>query len=77
MKKNELMEMLKTDVLTIEFLKSNGSRRVIKATLKADIAPAHNVREEGDNLVTVYSVDDVGWRSIRIDSIVKAAAPTV
>ena len=71
-----LRDLLRTNIVEVIFTKSDGTERKLKCTLKADKLP---LKEDSDNetpkkkpnpdLLSVYDVENNGWRSFRFDSI--------
>jgi len=57
----------------VTFVKRDGSLRTLRATLK-DVQPYERKTDtirppRADNLVSVWSIDDEGWRTIDVDMI--------
>jgi hypothetical protein len=76
--KEELKLLLSQNVLTVDFTKLDGDKRVMTCTLREDIKPAatksdpmsqKKVREVSDAVVSVWDVNAKGWRSFRYDRI--------
>ena len=76
--KEDLKNLLEQNVLTIDFLKLNGDRRIMTCTLRDDMKPRATkadpmsqkaVREVSDAVVSVWDVNAKGWRSFRYDRI--------
>ena len=76
--KADLKKLLEQNVLTVDFLKLDGDKRVMTCTLREDIKPAatktdamstKKVREISDAVVSVWDVNAKGWRSFRYDRI--------
>jgi len=76
--KEELKLLLSQNVLTVDFTKLDGDKRVMTCTLREDIKPAatksdpmsqKKVREVSDAVVSVWEVNAKGWRSFRYDRI--------
>ena len=76
--KADLKKLLEQNVLTVDFLKLDGDKRVMTCTLREDIKPAatktdamsqKKVREVSDAVVSVWDVNAKGWRSFRYDRI--------
>lgn len=69
---------LKEHVVEIIFDKVDGERRIMKATLMRSflpedfdlslLAPEHDVA--GRDSMSVWSVDDRGWRAFRMDRVI-------
>jgi|TARA_R110000744_G_scaffold248700_1_gene365078 hypothetical protein len=77
MTKDEIKDMLKAGSVRIEFIKANGARREMNATLSEQIivvAPviegsAAGTKKSNEFALPVWDVDAVGWRSFRWDSL--------
>ena len=76
--KTDLKNLLDQNVLTVDFTKLDGDKRVMTCTLREDIKPAatktdamsqKKVREVSDAVVSVWDVNAKGWRSFRYDRI--------
>ena len=72
--KYSLKEELKDGIYTIVFEKVDGTIREMRATLDPQYLPQMLTEETGlskqnDQVLAVWSVDDNGWRSMRIDGI--------
>lgn len=73
--KYELKEELKNGVYTIVFEKVDGTIREMRATLDPQYLPPQLLNEENglsrqnDQVLAVWSVDDNGWRSMRVENI--------
>lgn len=78
-----LLEILHSREVTVKFRKLNNDLRIMRCTLKFDLLPeqvqAKLLAEEKDEdekianetLVTVYDLDEQGWRSFKIDRIIE------
>lgn len=73
-------EKLKSDLkdwqMTITFEKKDGSTRNLKCTLNEAFLPVMdkeksegNVRKENPNTLSVWDLENQGWRSFRLDSV--------
>lgn len=70
-------EQLLEGVCTIEFTKTNGEKRIMRATLHPSYLPQPVVSEEpivGTNTynpeyLRVWDIEKDGWRSFRIDTV--------
>ena len=78
--KEELKLLLSQNVLTVDFTKLDGDKRVMTCTLREDMKPAatkadplsqKKVREVSDAVVSVWDVNAKGWRSFRYERINK------
>ena len=67
--------VLSTSVPTITFVKKDGTERVMKCTLRSDLLPAQEIKEDAtprkqnDAIMAVYDVEANGWRSFTIRSV--------
>lgn len=83
MTKDEVINLLKKDAISIEFKKVNGDLRFMVATLNPDTIPPASVTPEGKlaeeerkraqspDTLAVWSVDDHGWRSFRWENLIR------
>lgn len=80
MNKHELKEMLVNGVVTVTFVKVDGTERTMKCTLlpeylPTNVAPGQQLlieslpRAENPNTISVWDIESQGWRSFRIDSV--------
>lgn len=76
MEKSKVLELLHTETVDLEFVKKDGSIRLMTATLKADILPVQVDLEEtvqkkatNPDVVAVFDLINQGWRSFRWDSL--------
>ena len=78
--KEELMEMLRKEVVEVTFLKLDGDERKMPCTLMPSLLPAatkddpmtqKKVREISDKVVAVWAVESKGFRSFRYDRVTK------
>jgi hypothetical protein len=76
--KEDLKQLLSQNVLTVDFTKLNGDKRVMTCTLREDMKPRatkadplsqKKVREVSDAVVSVWDVNAKGWRSFRYERI--------
>lgn len=75
--KETLRNMLKDQILSVTFLKKDGTERTMKCTLKADLLPlqedlenAVQKKKPSDESIAVWDLDKEAWRSFRFDSII-------
>jgi hypothetical protein len=70
----KLRELLNNDVVTIVFTKKDGTRReMICTTMPSflpDPGPYTSASVVNDNIVTVWDLESVAWRSLRFDSLI-------
>jgi len=78
--KDQLMEMLRKEVVEVTFLKLNGDERKMPCTLIADFLPPakkddpltqKKVREVSDKVCAVWAIEAKGFRSFRYDRVTK------
>jgi hypothetical protein len=76
--KTDLKNLLEQNVVTVDFTKLNGDKRVMTCTLREDMKPRatkddalsqKKVREVSDAVVSVWDVNAKGWRSFRYERI--------
>lgn len=81
MTKSELTEILKNKDITVTFTKKDGTRRIMRCTLRPDALPEMITestrtsadRRESDSTIAVWDLDLGAWRSFRLDSVVEIA----
>lgn len=78
MEKSKVVDMLKTETVDLEFIKKDGTLRVMTCTLQEDKLPAQVDVEEhvqkkvpNPDILVVFDVINQGWRSFRWDSLKK------
>ena len=74
--KDWLRTLLKEDVVSITFIKKDGSERIMQCTLSeskipSEFAPKGTEKAKSDEVLPVFDVENGGWRSFRWDSIKK------
>jgi len=76
--RNTLLEMLKNRIVEVRFRKATGESRTLRGTLLEAYLPKQKERstpvdsaesKQHDNVVTLWDVDENGWRSVRTDRI--------
>ena len=72
--KESLQNLLRSFVATITFTKKDGTERVMKCTLKQDIAIPHErktdrVKEPKEDMLPVWDLDQGAWRTITVPNI--------
>lgn len=68
-----MRDILKENVVEVVFKKIDGNTRVMLATLKPEYLPekqAVNCRVFSPDIISVWSIEDKGWRSFRKDSVI-------
>jgi hypothetical protein len=74
--KEELKEYLQQNSATVVFTKADGSERTLKCTLKESVLPVveqtetKKVRVSNPDTLSVWDIENEGWRSFRLDSII-------
>lgn len=79
--KQSLSELLRNVVATITFTKKDGTERVMKCTLKSDIAIPHErkterTKEPKDDLLPVWDIEAAAWRTITVPNILTVEITT-
>ena len=76
MEKSEILDLLRSETVDIEFIKANGETRLLTCTLKPESLPAQIDVEEhvqkkapNDAVCAVFDTINQGWRSFRWDSV--------
>lgn len=72
-----LTDMLKTNIITLNFTKKDGTERVMRCTLQPDLLPKveHKTELKESKPVTeqtaipVYDLDAGGWRSFTLNTV--------
>ena len=73
--RNEIVEALKAHKCVVKFTKVNGEIREMPCTLREDIVPKYEHKEDtkpkkpNDSVLSVWCLDKNEWRSFRIDSV--------
>lgn len=78
--REELMEMLRNQVVEVTFLKLDGEERKMPCTLIPSLLPAvakddsviqKRAREISDKVIAVWAIESNGFRSFRYDRVTK------
>jgi hypothetical protein len=74
-----IVEQLRHKIADIDFVKSDGTLRTLKCTLRGDLLPAPSAkplidtlkkpRVDNPEVIAVWDLESEGWRSFRIDSV--------
>ena len=71
----KLAQDLRTSTKRIRFTKRDGTIRDLKATLQESLLPARvgeaTARAHNPAVMSVWDVDNKGWRSFRRDSVIE------
>jgi hypothetical protein len=69
-----LTTLLRENVVNVVFVKNDGTERVMNCTLKPDLLPERteftSTRKSNPDVMSVWDLDNAGWRSFRLDSII-------
>lgn len=68
----QLRDILRHDITTVVFTKKDGSKREMTCTTIPDYlpGPSTNTSVVSPDVVTVWDLENRGWRSFRFDSII-------
>ena len=78
--REELIEQLEKNILTVRFTKLDGDERVMTCTLleefkppakKDDAISQKKVRDVSDKVIVAYDVNAMGWRSFRYERVLE------
>ena len=70
-----LKGVLTVQPATITFTKKDGTERVMNCTLRGDMLPVVEIKEDkaprkqNDSILSVYDLDVQGWRSFTINTV--------
>jgi hypothetical protein len=70
-----LKGVLTVQPATISFTKKDGTERVMNCTLRGDMLPVVEIKEDkaprkqNDSVLSVYDLDAQGWRSFTINTV--------
>ena len=74
--KENLIDMLRNNVVTVTFTKVNGEERTMKCTLMTEYVPnasSNNgkvlIQESESKAISVWDMEANGWRSFRVDNV--------
>jgi len=72
--KQHLKDLLHKNVMSVTFLKRDGTVRQMKCTLREDLVVPHEksterVKQQNDDVLAVWDIDKKAWRSFRYDSV--------
>jgi len=77
-----LLEAALNNVITVRFIKVNGEERTMKCTLLREYLPHQKdieeiTTKENPNVLAVWDIEAMGWRSFRVDSVLDVTLPAV
>lgn len=69
------MDALNNNIVTIKFFKKDGSEREMKCTLQESFITPYEKKTDrerviSDTNISVWDIENQGWRSFRYDSII-------
>jgi hypothetical protein len=71
---SELKDALSRGSVTVRFRKVNGEERIMNCTLNPSVVPQYvgtgTSRKKSDGVIAVWDLDNSGWRSFRVDSLI-------
>lgn len=72
--KESVANLLRTSDASVTFIKKDGTERVMRCTLRADVAIPYEkktdrVREAKEDILPVWDLEAGAWRSITISTI--------
>lgn len=71
--RNWLSGLLRDGEVTVVFTKTDGTERVMRCTLQESVLPkvepSTKPRKKSEESISVWDLDEDGWRSFRWDSI--------
>lgn len=76
--KTTLIESLSESVLRVTFTKKDGTERQLVCTLRPDLLPTltedvqTKKKKENPDIIAAYDLENKGWRSFRLDSVITA-----
>lgn len=70
----QMRTLLQNGKVQVTFTKKDGSTRVLNGTTRMDFIPEYSHPSNGsmtrtDDLITVYDLDNEGWRSFHMDNV--------
>ena len=78
--KNTLLDLLRTNIVAVEFIKKDGALRHMICTLDSSHIPSQDNERVSErklrkalpaDIVAVYDLEKEGWRSFNINSITR------
>lgn len=71
MNKENLLNLLRKQEITVSFKKKDGSTRIMRCTLKKGLIPevfGNSAPLANENHITVYDVEAEGWRTLNLET---------
>ena len=74
--KSNILNMLRSGIVNIKFIKVDGTERLMKCTLAEGIVKPHEKttdreKKVNENICSVWDIEKDAWRSFRYDSILQ------
>ena len=70
---SEIRDTLRSNIVVLSFKKKDGSiREMVCTTMDEYIPPVSGNSVPNDSLVTVWDLENEGWRSFRYESVISA-----
>ena len=74
-KKQTLKDLLKQKILSVTFKKKDGTERIMKCTLLANVVPVYEkkterTKPENENTLAVWDLDKDAFRSFKLESVI-------
>lgn len=75
--------VLITHTTKITFTKKDGTERVMNCTLRPDLLPVQELKEnksprkQNDSVMSVFDIDSNGWRSFTVNSVKSVSFPMI
>jgi hypothetical protein len=76
--KESITEELHKRILDIQFVKKDGSLREMRCTLKEEYLPTakkESTKKDNPDVLTVWDIDNDGWRSFIVKQLVWVGEP--
>lgn len=76
--RDNIIELLRTNIVTVKFEKVNGEERTMRCTLLSEHVPNSSTvngevivtkQTPKSNTISAWDLEKSGWRSFRIDSV--------
>lgn len=76
--KSFLLNALSNSIVTVKFVKKDGTEREMKCTLQESLITPYEKKTDrekvsSDTNISVWDVESQGWRSFRYDSVISVS----
>lgn len=76
--KDLILQSLREGVVTVKFTKKDGTERDMKCTLQESYISPYEKKTDrekvaSDSNISVWDIENQGWRSFRVDSVISIA----